>query len=255
MKKIKKGYKIVPSMMYKLYDDNDEFTNLMAECGTLEDAVKILNEHIPILKKGVSANPLIIKPTEKISETKEKIEPTSSKKKSNTNKRVVKPNKENDALTKTKSELIASFFEMDFKVSYEKLIKTFDSNTKKVAKNNMFDVLYKKAFEFLNDGPEIYRFFDAYKMPQKKWNDDELTKVTEGCKQILQGKGLTEENPLENLDVDGFYRLFELFHFANIARQTKRIKIDGKTKFLDTITFKHFHEKWQVTYSNLVSYS
>jgi len=46
-----------------------------------------------------------------------------------------------------------------------------------------------------------------------------LKKVKDGCRQLLDDKGYSEENPLEHIDIDGFYCLLDLFHFAVIEQR------------------------------------
>ncbi|MBP6871949.1 MAG: hypothetical protein KBC43_08080 [Bacteroidales bacterium] len=46
-----------------------------------------------------------------------------------------------------------------------------------------------------------------------------LNKVKDGCRQLLDDKGYSEENPLEDIGIDGFYSLLDLFHFAVIEQR------------------------------------
>jgi hypothetical protein len=76
--------------------------------------------------------------------------------------------------------------------------------------------------------------------------------VMNGCKQILEGKGLLETNPCKGLGISVFYRLFEVFHFEPISQKAKKIKLGSKSQFLDKIQFEHFKDGSKVTYYNLV---
>ena len=46
-----------------------------------------------------------------------------------------------------------------------------------------------------------------------------LQKVKDGCRQLLDDKGYSQEIPLENIGIDGFYCLLNLFHFAVIEQR------------------------------------
>jgi len=136
----------------------------------------------------------------------------------------------------------------------DELYNTFTDDVKAIADNNRFPYIHTKADIFLKSGPEIYRKNDYFKMPAESWDDDAIKLITKGCQQILEGKGLTEENPFTELVIDGFYNLFRMFHFESKSRITKRIKIEGKTHFIDIIDFKHLVDQSIVTYCNMVSY-
>ena len=134
------------------------------------------------------------------------------------------------------------------------LYDTFPNDVKAIADNNRFPYIHTKACIFLKTGPENYRKKDFFKMPAESWDDDAIKLITNGCQQILQGKGLTEQNPFTELGTDGFFNLFRTFHFEFKSRITKRIKIEGKTHFIDMITFEHLVDQTIVTYCNMVSY-
>jgi hypothetical protein len=50
-------------------------------------------------------------------------------------------------------------------------------------------------------------------------SEELLKKVKDGCRQLLDDKGYSEENPLDNIGIDGFYCLLDLFHFAVIEQR------------------------------------
>lgn len=60
--------------------------------------------------------------------------------------------------------------------------------------------------------------------------------IDDGCKQILEGIGLTPEKPFQNIGISGFNRLFEIFHYEVIKVETA-ITPKG---YLDKMTLKHF---------------
>lgn len=112
--------------------------------------------------------------------------------------------------------------------------------------------IFAKAELYLKLGPVLYRKNDFFKFPDKAWDTKTLAGIERGCKQIVEGKGLTIHNPLE-LAIDVCYRLMELFHFERTGnRQTKKIKENDKTRFLDSMEFQHIVDGSKVVYNNLV---
>jgi hypothetical protein len=134
------------------------------------------------------------------------------------------------------------------------LMDNMSDEEETIAMDNRFPYLFTKAYIYLKSGPDNYRKDDYFKLPSKDLEIDELAAIESGCNQILQGKGLVREKPFTGLDVRGFNLLFELFHFKSSARKSKSTKIDGKTCFIDQITFKHVVDGSEITYYNLVSY-
>ena len=141
---------------------------------------------------------------------------------------------------------------MSLQEELSKLYDSFDASKQKKADKNRFAYVYSKANILLKTGPAIYRKNDFFKMPDSNWSNEEMELVLNGCKQILEGKGLTEDNPFTELGVGGFYRLFDTFHFRLKSRKTKSIKRNNQFDFLDAITFEHVMDETCVTYYNLV---
>jgi len=143
---------------------------------------------------------------------------------------------------------------MIFLKEYNKLYDSFDELTKESARKNRFIYIYSKAYLLIKQGPKIYHKNDFLKMPLNSWDSEITERVMNGCKQIIEGKGLIESNPRMDLDldVDFFYRLFEVFYFKFISRKTKRIKLDRESHFLDIIDFVHFMDGGKITYHNLM---
>lgn len=123
-----------------------------------------------------------------------------------------------------------------------------------IAMDNRFPYLFTKAYIYLKSGPDNYRKDDYFKLPSKSLDIDELAAIESGCKQILNGIGFLSEKPFTGLDISGFRLLFEMMHFESISRISKSTKFEGKTCFIDQITFKHVVDGSEITYYNLVSY-
>jgi hypothetical protein len=88
--------------------------------------------------------------------------------------------------------------------------------------------MYKKFEKFKNDKAALAEKIPSgppYAMPECL-SAELLNKVKDGCRQLLDDKGYSEENPLENLGIDGFYSLLDLFHFA-VIEQRAIVSDDG----------------------------
>ena len=70
-----------------------------------------------------------------------------------------------------------------------------------------------------------------------------------GCNQLINGIGLSMENPLKELGVRGCHKLFNLFHFEMVSQKAFKNK-DGN--FVDMMTFRHVADQKEITYYNLV---
>jgi len=67
---------------------------------------------------------------------------------------------------------------------------------------------------------------------------------------MMEGIGITPEDPLRGLGIDGFYALFRLFHFS-LVRQSV---IPGEEGMLDRMRMRHMVDGGEVVYYNLVTY-
>jgi len=137
---------------------------------------------------------------------------------------------------------------------YFNLYRSLDAEAKESAERNRFGYIYAKADIFLKTGPEIYRKNDFFSMPDIAWQKEDIELITSGCRQILEGKGLTEQDPVTGLGIGAFYKLFALFHFGLKQQHAKPVKKNGKTCFIDSIDFEHWVDKSIVTYFNLVEH-
>jgi hypothetical protein len=136
----------------------------------------------------------------------------------------------------------------------DKIMDAMTSEEQELALDNRFAYIFTKAHRYLKVGPEIYRKDDFFEQPSIKLSKEELALIESGCKQILQGKGLTAENPLTELHIGGFYRLFELFHFKTESQQMASMNTKAQKGILDKMYLKHLVDGSEVAYYNLVEY-
>ena len=74
-----------------------------------------------------------------------------------------------------------------------------------------------------------------------------LQKVKDGCRQLLDDKGYSEENPLENIGIDGFYSLLDLFHFAVIEQ---RVMVCDDGHYIDMVIAQN-----EISGANVILYN
>ena len=114
-----------------------------------------------------------------------------------------------------------------------------------------FGYIKFKAYSYLKMGPEFYSRNDALGMPPEKASSHTLDLVEQGCKQILEWRGIAPERPLEGIGINGFYRLIELFHFK-VVEQKAIPEADGT--FLDEMLIKHVVSGEEMTLFNKVKH-
>ncbi|RAR73828.1 hypothetical protein [Flavobacterium aciduliphilum] len=135
------------------------------------------------------------------------------------------------------------------------VISKFTEAEKKLMNENRFPYIFSKAWVYLKMGPEKYRKQDAFSQPPLDFDDEDLEILAHGCRQVLQGVGLTKENPFSELDVLGFSALFRLFHFQKFDRKTEHnVVFKNKKGAIDIITFEHAVDGGQVVYYNFCEY-
>lgn len=66
-KQLIEGYSITQNgKHFFLYNNQIDikpvYTGIIAECNTIEEAIDIFNDHIPIIKDGISEDDILIKP-------------------------------------------------------------------------------------------------------------------------------------------------------------------------------------------------
>ena len=139
--------------------------------------------------------------------------------------------------------------------SLDEVISKFTEEEKNCVDSNRFAYIFSKAWMYSKVGPEKYRKDDAFKQPPSDFDDEDLEIIANGCRQVLEGIGMTKEKPFTGLDVMGFSALFRLFHFKNVARQCEHGFIfNDKRGALDCITFEHVMDGSHVVYYNFCEY-
>lgn len=134
---------------------------------------------------------------------------------------------------------------------FEKLFNTLSDKEQELFIKYRYGYVYSKAKLFLEIGAVEYVKKDFFEMDISDLDDDDFEILNDGCKQILSGRGLSAEKPFENLDVSGFTKLFEIFHF-NVSRiETLR---PDPMKFLDWMSVVHIIDDYKAEYYNLVEY-
>lgn len=133
----------------------------------------------------------------------------------------------------------------------EKIIAIYNNlslEEKRLFDKNKYIYIYTKSDLYLKIGSKKYRQNDYFQMPNHTLVDDDLMLIADGCKQILEGIGLTPRKPFLNLGIIGFNRLFELFHFEVLKVETKTTP----KGYLDKMILKHLVNDDIVEYYNLV---
>ena len=140
-------------------------------------------------------------------------------------------------------------------VALNKVIDQFSDEENNLVDSSRFPYIFTKAWLYLELGPEKYREDDAFNQPPADFYEEDLQILANGCKQVLEGIGLTSEKPFTNLDVMGFNALFRLFHFQNVRRKCKHGFIyKDKRGALDCITFEHIMDGSEIVYYNFCEY-
>lgn len=128
----------------------------------------------------------------------------------------------------------------------------FTDRENKLFIENRGPYILTKAYRFFVSSPEEYRRGDALNMPDVTWSSRDLELVKLGCQQLMEGKGLTPENPLNKLGVRGCHLLFGLFHFSMASQYASSLE---PGKFLDKMVFQHIMDGSNIIYYNLVDKS
>lgn len=120
--------------------------------------------------------------------------------------------------------------------------------------DNQFAYIFVKAYKYLETDPVSYREADYFKMPLATLTAQDLAIIKSGCEQIIEGKGFSENTPLINIGVSGFYNLMHLFHFRSLERKTKHGTVIGKNRgAMDCMVFKHAMDERKAKLYNFVS--
>ena len=126
-------------------------------------------------------------------------------------------------------------------------------NISKLYHENHYEYIYTKAELYFKIGKERYRKSDARGFPRLEWEQeygkDIYDLLENGCKQILEYKGLTPEAPFDGLGISGFNVLLSLFHFK-LLRQSLISNTD--VSFLDKMEMEHMVTKQKMILYNRV---
>jgi hypothetical protein len=85
---------------------------------------------------------------------------------------------------------------------------------------NTFAYVQFKASRFLQVGPDEYRLGDALGQPPGEWGPSTIEILTHGCRQILGGRGLRPDQPLEGLTHDEF-----VIYLMAVASEADRMEL------------------------------
>lgn len=132
----------------------------------------------------------------------------------------------------------------------DEVMDGMSDDMEEMAMVNRFPYFFSKAYLFLQMGPDAYRSRDALGEPSTNLDAEDLALIESGCRQVMEGKGLTPEDPFRGLGISGFYALFRLFHFA-LVRQSVT---PNKQGMLDRMEMRHVVDGGEVVYYNLVQY-
>ena len=112
-----------------------------------------------------------------------------------------------------------------------------------------FRYIHFKAFLYREVGAEEYRERDALRMHPPDWPPESLEAVESGCRQIYQWRGISAGCPIEDIGIDGFYRLISLFHFRVVGQRL----LDTDDGFnLDKMKIRHIVQGDELTLYNRV---
>jgi hypothetical protein len=132
----------------------------------------------------------------------------------------------------------------------DEVLDGMSEEMRELAMENRFPYLFAKSYLYLQMGPDAYRTLDAFDEPSDDLDAEDLALIESGCRQVMEGKGLTPEDPFRGLGISGFYALFRLFHFA-LVRQSVT---PNKQGMLDRMEMRHVVDGGEVVYYNLVQY-
>jgi hypothetical protein len=112
-----------------------------------------------------------------------------------------------------------------------------------------FGYIHFKAYKYLKIGPDAYSSQDALGMPPQGAPPHLLALVEQGCRQIVDWRGISPETPLQGLGINGFYRLIEVFHFKVVGQSAT---FGDDDSVMDKMTIKHGVTGEEITLYNLV---
>ncbi len=114
----------------------------------------------------------------------------------------------------------------------------------------MYVYMRTKAVQYLRVGPAIYRRQDYFHMPPGTWDQPILDLVAGGFRQIVEWRGLSEEDPFTGLGIDGFYAMMDVLHFELESQALVSMKPRGH--ILDQMVMRHRMDPSLIVLYNMV---
>ena len=95
--------------------------------------------------------------------------------------------------------------------------------------------IHSKAQRFVKIGADAYRESDALGMPHAAFEASAAAGIHLACQQVVEGRGFSEDRPIEGLDVPACHAFLATMHFR-LVQQTAR---PGAGSLLDTLECEH----------------
>ena len=132
--------------------------------------------------------------------------------------------------------------------SLDTLMDPWSDEIQLLALDAMFPYIHTKAANYLEIGPVLYSESDAFEQPRSQ-DPQILEELKKGCLQIIDGKGFSQEAPIEKISVAASYALMEMFHFRFVSRKSSYGAFLGAQKgIIDHMNFEHLMQKQMVTW-------
>jgi hypothetical protein len=112
--------------------------------------------------------------------------------------------------------------------------------------------IFTKAERYLKIGADNYRNKDFFHQPPENLSRELLEKLEDGCRQFTMERGYSKDNPLENIEIDGFYCLMDLFHFKVIEQG---IAVIDEDYYIDKMVAQHIMSGDKMILYNKVEHS
>ena len=112
-----------------------------------------------------------------------------------------------------------------------------------------FPYIHFKAYLYLSLGPVRHRNINFYQLPPKDLTQDRLDIIKNGCEQILNWRGISPDFPLEDIGIECFYDIFQMFRFKIVKQSAFNVEDDF---FLDEMHLEHVLNSRSVTIYNKV---
>jgi hypothetical protein len=133
----------------------------------------------------------------------------------------------------------------------KKMFDMLSEEEKELFVKNRYGYVFAKAKLFLEIGSTQYLKQDFFDLNAEDFDNQEMEIIKDGCKQILLGRGLTPEKPLENLGIHAFNQMFQIFHFYPTKVRSLKPKLNT---FLDIMCLEHVVEGYKIEFYNLIEY-